>query len=133
MRRKVAMKKTLCQRQMGRLRLRAVSSSPLSEENRWDQNPAPLAGCTVTSPRLVGTGGEVDGCVTFGADMRLVKLVRKNLFLRTTIVALTNEGLEILEGFPSGTMLRGRGHFKSPSLYLFFGSPGICLHDHLLA
>ncbi len=133
MRQKVVVKKTLCQRQVGRLRLRAVSSGPLSEENRWDQHPAPLAGCAVTSPRLVRTGGEVDGCVTFGADMPLVELVRKDLFLRAAIVALTDEGLEILEGFPSGTMLRGRGHFKSPPLYLFLGSPGICQYDHLLA
>ena len=85
------MKKTLCQRQIGRLRLRAVSSDPLSEENRWDQHPAPLAGCGVATPRLVGTGGEVDDSVTFGADMGLVELVRKNLFLRATIVALTDE------------------------------------------
>jgi hypothetical protein len=50
-----------------------------------------LTGSLVPSPRLIRTGGEINARAASGTGVSFVELVRKDLFLCTTVVTLADK------------------------------------------
>jgi hypothetical protein len=50
-----------------------------------------LTGSIIPSPRLIRAGGEINARAACSTGVRFVELVRKNLFLCTTVVTLADK------------------------------------------
>ena len=57
----------------------------------WQQEVGLLTGSAVPTPCLKRTGGEINARAASGTGVSFVELVRKDLFLFTTIVTLADK------------------------------------------